>query len=183
MRLHGSQRTCGMGLARVGAAALLVCALMSPRLLRIPAWLAVTAIGCGAEGGDDTATVAPSTESASATASSSGSDSTGESSSSTVADTGTTSDDASTTSSGGGSSSGDGTSSSETSSGTGESSGLPDCLDIDDPDTCAATVGCLFDSNLELCNVDCSLILDQATCVMQSGVCFWMDRTCQQVAI
>lgn len=104
----------------------------------------------------------------------------------TVATT-TGSSDAST----GGSSGSSGTSSSsETSSSSGGASdsssdtgsGL-ECSTIEDPVVCDATVGCKYNAGVAVCNPDCVLIDDEATCVEQAGVCYWLDRACHDVAI
>jgi hypothetical protein len=151
------------------------------RSLRVPTWLAVTALGCTPEAGGDagTTTTGISSSGAGTSTNASGSTTAGpttsaDGSSTTAAPTtsaGTsTTDVASTT---------DGSSSGSTS----DTDGLPDCAAIDDPVTCDATAGCRYNAGVGLCNPDCPTILDEATCVEQAGVCFWMDRECHDVAI
>ena len=68
--------------------------------------------------------------------------------------------------------------------GTGDTgSGLPDCNAIEDPKTCDAIPGCLYDVVVGQCDVDCTLIEDMAICVEQTGVCYWLDGACYHVAI
>ncbi len=161
--------------------------------LRIPAILAFAALNssCGEP--------ARNTETSSTTSS----DATTATASTTTSDAGTTTDSidptaptsstesgvtaGETTSSGtaqtDGNSDTSGTTPATSDSSTSDGGGAPDCIVIDDPVACNETAGCAFNENLGLCNPICALIDDQPTCVMQVGVCIWLDRECQETGV
>lgn len=155
-----------------------------PRLV-IPAVLHVSTLSfaCGGDDGSSDmtgttilsseTTTAPSTETtteSTSTASTSGADS----SSSNAGSTTSTTTEGTTT---------EGTTTDATTDGSDTGSGLPDCNAIEEPKTCNAMPGCLYDEVVGQCDVDCTLIDDMATCVDQIGVCIWVDDGCFHVAI
>lgn len=55
---------------------------------------------------------------------------------------------------------------------------LPDCSVFDgDMAACQAMVGCVWEYEAELCFVDCTMLLDQATCE-KAMICSWFDSVC-----
>jgi hypothetical protein len=135
--------------------------------LTLPAILAASAASCAAddaetETGGDTQ---PGTTDASTTgASTTGDESSSSSPSTSGADTGTATDGATGTVS-------------TTADGTSETGELPDCGKEPDEATCALVDGCEWRAKLAECIVDCTTILDEATC-MEQPYCFWLDDGC-----
>jgi hypothetical protein len=125
------------------------------RGLRVPAFLAVTAIGAAPACTPDDK---PTTESSSsgATGSSSSASSGGTTMASTTTVTGT--DTAGTT------------------------GGFPDCKAIKDEPTCEATANCVWPPELLYCILDCEVIKDPMTCA-ENSPCTWFEEKCQLLLI
>lgn len=152
--------------------------------LVIPACLAVSTVqlGCPSDtspsgtsttGGASTSTTDPDTTTSTSTTAST---STTSDTTTDVGDTTLASSESSATSTSASTDTG-----SESGADTG--SGLPDCNAIEDPKTCNAMPGCLYDVVVGQCDVDCTLIRDMAICVDQTGVCYWQDGACSHVTI
>lgn len=51
---------------------------------------------------------------------------------------------------------------------------LPDCMQIEDPNTCLSTIECLYLENEKTCIVRCNYFAEQASCERQM-YCYWLD--------
>lgn len=146
--------------------------------LRIPTFLAVSALGtipgCGDDGTEDTGNDGPSTTSTSATTDGSGTGT-------TTGDTGSTGSAATTTTAADstGAMTGTTTASDSTGAMTGTDTGaLPDCQAYRDVQTCEATEDCRFIPELGGCIINCVIIEDEATCSEELG-CEWFGESCE----